>query len=422
MATTEPVSGAFDLAEEQAVRAEALAEASRAWFRRHAYGPVKPPILERAAPFLDRLGEEIRSRMYIFTDPGGHEVCLRPEMTIPTARLYADSIHGRDEVFRCYYVGSVFRFDWPREGRYRQFTQAGAEHFGDEDRAAADAEILALAHGLLRSYGLDGLRVEVGDVSFFGALLGDERLSPGWRVRLTRAAPDWAALERELAASREAAAGTGADGAAGDGVAGADGGDEVVALLDRTPAAQRDALLGRILTAAGPEHVGVRTPEEIARRLLSRAEARGPIEPAIAEALAGVLAVDAPLAEGLAQIRTIAERAASPALAAVADDWDRRAELLAERGLDPAAVRLRPRMGRGIHYYTGFVFEIHDGTDSTESQLCGGGRYDDLVESVGGTAPVPAVGFSLGLERVQLQLHGSVVGDESGAAGEEEET
>lgn len=420
MATTEPVSGAFDLAEEQAVRAEALAEASRAWFRSHGYGPVKPPILERAAPFLDRLGEEIRSRMYIFTDPGGHEVCLRPEMTIPTARLYADSIHGRDEVFRCYYVGSVFRFDWPREGRYRQFTQAGAEHFGDEDRAAADAEILALAHGLLRSYGLDDLRVEVGDVSFFGALLGDERLAPGWRVRLTRAAPDWAALERELAASREATEGS-------DGVDGteADGGDEVVALLDRTPAAQRDALLGRILTAAGPEHVGVRTPEEIARRLLSRAEARGPIEPAIAEALAGVLAVDAPLPEGLGAIRAIAARASSPALAAVADDWDRRAELLAERGLDPAAVRLRPRMGRGIHYYTGFVFEVHDGTDSTESQLCGGGRYDDLVESVGGAAPVPAVGFSLGLERVQLQLHGSVVGDVpapgagSGASAEE---
>lgn len=409
MATTEPVSGAFDLAEEQAVRAEALAESSRAWFRSHGFAPVKPPILERAAPFLDRLGEEIRSRMYIFTDPGGHEVCLRPEMTIPTARLYADAIHGRDEVFRCYYVGSVFRFDWPREGRYRQFTQAGAEHFGDDDRAAADAEILALAHGLLRSYGLDGLQVEVGDVSFFGALLGDERLTPGWRVRLTRAAPDWAALERELEAARDVAeAEAGADGGGPTG----ESGDEVVALLDRTPAAQRDALLGRILTAAGPEHIGVRSPEAIARRLLNRAEARGPIEPALAEALAGVLAVDAPLAEGLTAVRAIAERAGSPALAAVVNGWDRRAELLAERGLDPAEVRLRPRMGRGIHYYTGFVFEIHDGTGSAESQLCGGGRYDDLVESVGGTAPVPAVGFSLGLERVQLQLHGMAVGGE----------
>lgn len=395
MADTQPVSGAFDLAEEQAARAEALAEASRAWFRSEGYGPVKPPILERAAPFLDRLGEEIRSRMYIFTDPGGHEVCLRPEMTIPTARLYADSIHARGGPFRCYYVGSVFRFDWPREGRYRQFTQAGAEFFGGEDTADADVEVLALALGLLQSYGLSDLHVQVGDVAFFAALLGDERLAPAWRMRLARAAPDFATLERELAqdAERRAAA-----------PAGPEGDSEIGALLDQTPAAQRDALLGHVLTTVGPEHFGVRTPEQIARRLLNRAEARGPIEPAIAGALAALLAVDLPLDEGLAEVRRIAEAAGSASLAALADGWDRRVALLAERGVDPAGVRLRPRMGRGIHYYTGFVFEIHDGTDSAESQLCGGGRYDDLVESVGGTEPVPAVGFSLGLERVQLRL------------------
>lgn len=400
MADTQPVSGAFDLAEEQAARAEALAEASRAWFRSEGYGPVKPPILERAAPFLDRLGEEIRSRMYIFTDPGGHEVCLRPEMTIPTARLYADSIHERGDPFRCYYVGSVFRFDWPREGRYRQFTQAGAEFFGGTDAADADVEVLALARGLLGSYGLSDLHVQVGDVSFFAALLGDERLAPAWRVRLARAAPDFATLERELAqdAGRQAASPAGSDAARSA------GGSEIGDLLDRTPAAQRDALLGHVLTTVGPEHFGVRTAEQIARRLLNRAEARGPIEPSIAGALTALLAIDLPLHEGLAEVRRIAGTAASSALAAVADGWDRRVALLAERGVDPAGVRLRPRMGRGIHYYTGFVFEIHDGTGSAESQLCGGGRYDDLVESVGGTEPVPAVGFSLGLERVQLRL------------------
>ncbi|MCB1016352.1 MAG: ATP phosphoribosyltransferase regulatory subunit [Acidimicrobiales bacterium] len=406
MATTEPVSGAFDLAEESAVRAEALAEAARAHFRSAGYGPVKPPILERAAPFLDRLGEEIRSRMYIFTDPGGHEVCLRPELTIPTARLYADSVHRRGGPFRCYYVGSVFRFDWPRAGRYRQFTQVGAEFFNGTDAAAADVEVLALAQGLLGALGVADARVQVGDVSFFAALLADERLSAGWRTRLSRAAPDWAALERELAEDAQRHARPAAEPGSPDAPAAVDPGadSEIGALLDQTPAAQRDALLGRILTAVGPEHFGVRTPEEIARRLLSRAEARGPIEPAIATALTDLLAVDRPLADGLAEVRRIADAAGSASLAAVVDGWERRVGLLVERGVDAAAVRLRPRMGRGIHYYTGFVFEIHDGTGSPESQLCGGGRYDDLVESVGGTEPVPAVGFSLGLERVQLRL------------------
>ena len=399
MASTQPVSGAFDLTDAQATRAEALADASRAHFRAAGYGPVSPPILERAAPFLDRLGEEIRRHMYIFIDPSGHEVCLRPEMTIPTARLYADSIFGRGGVFRCSYVGTVFRFDWPNEGRYRQFTQAGAEFFGEADRIAADAEILALAEGQLRACGLTDLEVVTGDVSFFACLLSDERLAPAWRLRLGRVASDFGALERELEHSHALIA---ADAEAG----GAGSADEIAALLATTPQAQRDALLAGVLSALGTEHFGVRSPEEVANRLLNRSstEAAGPIHPALASALAALLAVDAPLIEGLVQVRRIAEVAGCEPLAAVVDDWDRRVALLAERGVDPATVRLRPRMGRGIDYYTGFVFEIHDGTGSAVSQLCGGGRYDDLVETVGGPEPVPAVGFSAGLERVQLRL------------------
>jgi histidyl-tRNA synthetase len=56
-------------------------------------------------------------------------------------------------------------------------------------------------------------------------------------------------------------------------------------------------------------------------------------------------------------------------------------------------------LGRGLHYYTGAIFEIYDRDDM---QLCGGGRYDDLVTALGGRQPVPAVGFAYGLERVVL--------------------
>jgi histidyl-tRNA synthetase len=53
-------------------------------------------------------------------------------------------------------------------------------------------------------------------------------------------------------------------------------------------------------------------------------------------------------------------------------------------------------LGRGLHYYTGAIFEIYD----DGMQLCGGGRYDDLVTALGGRQPIPAVGFAYGLERV----------------------
>jgi histidyl-tRNA synthetase len=72
-------------------------------------------------------------------------------------------------------------------------------------------------------------------------------------------------------------------------------------------------------------------------------------------------------------------------------------QLAAAHGLPPERVVLDFGLGRGLHYYTGMIFEIYadDGL-----QLCGGGRYDDLVSAIGGRQPVPAVGFAYGLERV----------------------
>ncbi len=61
-------------------------------------------------------------------------------------------------------------------------------------------------------------------------------------------------------------------------------------------------------------------------------------------------------------------------------------------------------LGRGLQYYTGLVFEVYGDVGGSIMQLCGGGRYDDLVRSLGGKESVPAAGFSFGLERVGLAL------------------
>src|SRR5205823_1997772 len=58
-------------------------------------------------------------------------------------------------------------------------------------------------------------------------------------------------------------------------------------------------------------------------------------------------------------------------------------------------------LGRGVSYYTGLVFEIHAlGEDGFDTQLCGGGRYDNLLRAVGGTREVNACGFAFGVERL----------------------
>jgi len=86
------------------------------------------------------------------------------------------------------------------------------------------------------------------------------------------------------------------------------------------------------------------------------------------------------------------------------DQLRRLLEAFDQCGLDPRKMTLNLGMGRGLQYYTGMIFEIYHSTVSTENQLCGGGRYDDLIQALGGKRPVPACGFSYWLERLRLAL------------------
>ena len=70
---------------------DARAEALVASYERAGYGRVAPAILQPAEPFLDLSGEDIRKRMFLTTAPGGAELCLRPDLTIPVSRDYLAS-------------------------------------------------------------------------------------------------------------------------------------------------------------------------------------------------------------------------------------------------------------------------------------------------------------------------------------------
>src|SRR5258708_22391565 len=108
-------------------------------FAQAGYIRAEPAILQRAEPFLDLSGEDIRKSLYLTTDASGEELCLRPDLTIPVARDYlASSRAGQPAGFS--YLGPVFRY---RGGRPSEFLQAGIESFGREDPAAADSQMLA---------------------------------------------------------------------------------------------------------------------------------------------------------------------------------------------------------------------------------------------------------------------------------------
>src|SRR3954469_9625567 len=135
----------------------ASATGSAAWaetllvsFAEAGYVKADPAILQPAEPFLDLSGEDIRKSLYLTTDAGGEELCLRPDLTIPVARDYLASPRAGQPTGFCY-LGPVFRY---RGGRPSEFLQAGIETLGPADPAAADAEMLALGLEATAAFGL----------------------------------------------------------------------------------------------------------------------------------------------------------------------------------------------------------------------------------------------------------------------------
>jgi ATP phosphoribosyltransferase regulatory subunit len=103
--------------------------------------------------------------------------------------------------------------------------------------------------------------------------------------------------------------------------------------------------------------------------------------------------------EAAAELRALTG-AAGVAIGPSLDLFESRTGFLAARGVDVARIRFSTAFGRGLDYYTGFVFELTDSRGRTPDALVAGGRYDDLLTRLGATAPIPAIGLAVWIERL----------------------
>jgi histidyl-tRNA synthetase len=144
---------------------------------------------------------------------------------------------------------------------------------------------------------------------------------------------------------------------------------------------------------------GGRWPTDIARRLIEKAELRSVRLSAEAfDALKAFLAIHSPLSEAAGVLGDFAEKAGL-SLGAALEKFSARAEAIAEHGLGGADIFYDAAFGRPLDYYTGLVFEI--GMPGSERPLVGGGRFDRLLTLLGAKKPIPGVGFSVWLDRIE---------------------
>ncbi|MFB7209249.1 histidine--tRNA ligase [Streptomyces sp. NPDC056255] len=181
MSTFKAPKGTYDLTPPDSAKYLAVREAIAAPLKNSGYGYIETPGFEDVALFSRGVGEStdiVTKEMYTLTTKGGSQLALRPEGTASVLRAALEAnLHKLGNLpVKLWYSGSYYRYERPQKGRYRHFSQVGAEAIGAED-PALDAELIILADQAYRALGLRNFRILLNS-------LGDRECRPVYRDAL----------------------------------------------------------------------------------------------------------------------------------------------------------------------------------------------------------------------------------------------
>jgi histidyl-tRNA synthetase len=172
-----------DKVDAQIERWQLVESTAREAFRRYGFEEIRTPVIERTELFERGVGTDtdVNKEMYTFADRDGESISLRPESTASVVRAFIE--HGffnHPGLAKLYYVGPQFRRERPQKGRYRQFSQIGAEVLGQSDDPAIEAEVIEMLDWYLKELGITDTDLIVNSV-------GDQNCRPGYVAALKEA-------------------------------------------------------------------------------------------------------------------------------------------------------------------------------------------------------------------------------------------
>jgi histidyl-tRNA synthetase len=173
MPAFQTVRGMRDLTgEESQVLANIIANA-RKIASLYSFQEVITPHVEPLELLSAKAGDEIRQRMFIFKDLGDRQVALRPEFTASIARLATTVLKNEPKPLRLFSTGTVYRYDEPQRGRYREFWQSNFELIGSP-KPEADAEIILLTNSLMQALSLREYAFKIGHIGVIRGILSQD--------------------------------------------------------------------------------------------------------------------------------------------------------------------------------------------------------------------------------------------------------
>ena len=352
-------------------------------FKRAEFEQIAPDIIQPADIFLERSGEDIRSRTFVFSDPEGRELCLRPDLTVPACRFHLSHAKKPEKEARYSYLGPAFRF--PDEKLSPQeFTQAGLEWFGGKNAIAVEVRMLALAVAAVKATGAPAPKITIGDVGLFAALLADTPMPDRWRRRLQHQFWRPEAFRNLLLSFSSASAKSRTSIS------------DVIDALD--PTAPEDVVSHWMAQHHLPAQ-GSRTVDEVVERLTAKLADRSqtPLSASAVAAIENYLKLSGKAATSGSKLGKVA--AGENYVRAIAS-FNARLTALSKHGLSAKNIDFSASFGREIEYYTGFVFQL----EVKGVVVAGGGRYDNMLSDLGAKAPIPAFGFAIHTERLRAVL------------------
>ncbi|MFW6153107.1 MAG: histidine--tRNA ligase [Halobacteriota archaeon] len=323
----EPLKGFRDFyPDEMEARREVMDTIERV-VRGYGFREIGTPALEPTSLFTDKSGPEIVEELYNFTDKGGRDVVLTPELTPTVARMVAARHQALVKPIKWYSIRPFWRYEEPQQARFREFHQVNVDIFGSS-RPEASAEILACCADMLTELGLtaDDFEFRISHRDILSELI--KWVDDGANTR------------------------------------------EAIRAIDRTDTAE-----------------AAETVEELTDVGLDRDDA---------ETVTGLLSAAS------SDLDILVSDTDAPGLHAAVDDLVAVLDASDDVGAREYC-RLSLTTARGLDYYTGVVFECFDTQGDVGRSIFGGGRYDRLIESVGGPA-TPAVGVAPGLAPITQLL------------------
>jgi len=347
--------GTRDFYPQDMLRRRYLEKAWRDTAIRHGFEEIDGPTFESRELYERKSGEGILSEMFgVFSGKDEAEVkslresglapfALRPEFTPTLARMYAARAGGLPKPCRWFWQQNCYRAEKPQRGRLREFLQWNCDIIGGESdpeaQAMMDAELICCSMSLFASIGLRPADAK----AIIGHRKAHERLAEAAGLAFDRTTKWIALLDKREKIGREQFL-------------------SEAKLLGLTESAVQEIERQLGLANSGAWEQAKRQPEELSKALASH---HGDINRVVSSQIMGLVG------DELVRIQNSANEAGY-------FGW----------------YKLDLNIARGLAYYTGMVFEVHE-TGGKERAIAGGGRYDNLIELFGGP-PTPAVGFGMG--------------------------